>query len=172
MLIRKYNLLIWRSVNNLCLGYVPSGVERDDLFQEGCIALYGAFNTYDTNRNVPFYSFAKLCIERSIIGYIRKFSSLSSKQFYSSLSLDAFVSDDVTLYYSDVLSDEKVISSLTKYDEDVGDLYLYSPIINKFEKNVLVLQIAGYSYSESANQLKCSVKKIDNTIQKIKRLLN
>lgn len=171
-LIEKYNLLVWKSVNNVYNGYVPQGIERDDLYQEGSIALFGAFNSFDVDRCVPFFAFAKLCIERSMIGYMRKFSTLSSKQFYNSLSLDAFISDDVNLYFSDVLADNQEVSLLTKYDEQVGHLYLYSPIITDFEKNVLILQIAGFSYSESANHLKCSVKKIDNTIQKIKRILN
>lgn len=171
-LIKKYNLLVWKNVNDVYGNYTPLGVERDDLYQEGNIALYGAFNTFDVERCVPFYAFANLCIERSMIGYMRKYSTLATRQFYNSLSLDSFVSDEVSLYLGDVIPDNSEVSALTKYDETIGQLYLYSDVITDFEKNVLVMQVAGYSYNETALHLKCSVKKIDNTIQKIKRLLN
>ncbi len=171
-MLEKYNLLVWRNVNNLYNSYVPQGVEREDLYQEGCIALYHSFKTYDPDRQVPFFAFANLCIERSLIGYLRKFSSLTSKQFYNSVPLDAFVSEDVSLYFSDVLADDTEISALSKYDQDLGDVYLYESRIDDFEKNVLILQVAGYSYRETSEILNCSVKKVDNTMQKIKKTLN
>lgn len=172
VLLEKYNLLVWKNVNVIFNGYVPQGVERDDLYQEGRIALFDSFKTFDPERNVPFYSFAKLCVERRMISYIRKFSSMASKQFYSSVPLDAFVSEDVSMYNSDVVPDTGILSPFVKYDEDFGNIYLYNKTITEFEKNVLVLQVAGFSYGETAAQLKCSVKKVDNTLQKVKRLLN
>lgn len=172
VMLEKYNLLVWKNVNTIFSGYVPTGVERDDLYQEGRISLFKSFTTFDPERNVPFFAFANLCIERSMIGYIRKFSSNANKQFYSSLSLDAFVSEEISLYNNEVLADPEIISSLVKFDEQFGNLYLYNADISKFEKDVLVLQVAGFSYMETALHMKCSVKKIDNTLQKVKRLLS
>lgn len=172
VMLEKYNLLVWKNVNSIFSGYVPTGVERDDLYQEGIISLFKSFTTFDPERNVPFFAFANLCIERSMIGYIRKFSSNANKQFYSSLPLDAFVSEEISLYNNEVLADPEIISSLVKFDEQFGNLYLYNADISKFEKDVLVLQVAGFSYMETALHMKCSVKKIDNTLQKVKRLLS
>lgn len=171
LIIDKYELLVWRHVNTVLSGFVPLGVERDDLFQEGQIALYNAMYTYDNAKEVPFFFFARLCIERSLLGYLRKFQSLANKQFYNSVALDAFVSEEVSLYYSDVISDNSENSLLVKYDEDLGLLYKSSNKINEFEKNVLILQVAGYTYKETSAYLNCTVKKVDNTIQKIKRIL-
>ncbi len=172
VMLEKYNLLVWKNVNLVYNDYVPQGVEKEDLYQEGRIALYNSFKAFDPNRNVPFYAFANTCIRHGLIGYLRKFSSKANKMFYESLSLDAYVSEDVTIYNSEVLADDRTISALSKYDEKFGELYLYSSEINNFEKNLLVLQVAGYSYTETARRLSCSVKKVDNTLQKIKRLLN
>lgn len=171
-LIEKYKMLIWRHVNNIFSKYVPSGVERDDLFQEGAIAVYKSFDSFDVDRNVPFFAFANLCIERAMISYIRKYSSETSKQFYNSLPLDAFVSDEISLYNSDVLADPNIESAFKRYDEQFGELFLNDCTLSSFEKNVLVLQVVGFTYSETGITLKCSTKKVDNTMQKIKRLLN
>lgn len=172
VLIEKYKLLLYKHINKIFTNYVPQGVERDDMFQEGQIALFNSLFNYDDNMSVPFFSFASLCIERSMIAYLRKFSSMASIQFYNSVSLDSFVSEDVSLYYSDVLADKSEPSALVLYSEAMGELYLYNTVINDFEKKVLVLQVSGFTYKESSLILKCSVKKIDNTIQKVKRLLN
>ncbi len=172
VLIEKYKLLLYKHVNKIFSKYTPQGVERDDMFQEGQIALFNSLYTYDECMSVPFYSFTSLCIERSMIAYLRRFSSMASLQFYNSLSLDSLVSEELSLYYSDVISDNSEPSSLVLYNESLGELYLYNTVINDFEKKVLVLQISGYTYKESSSILKCSVKKIDNTIQKVKRLLN
>lgn len=91
MMLKKYELLIWKNVNVIVSQYVPQGVERDDLFQEGMIALRKALTAFDTSLNVPFFAFANLCIRRSMIGYIRKFNTKASKQFYESVSLDASI---------------------------------------------------------------------------------
>lgn len=172
IMLDKYNLLVWKNVNLVYNDYVPLGIEKDDLYQEGRIALYNSFKAYDPNRNVPFYSFANICIRHSMIGYLRRFSSKANQLFYESISLDAYVADDVTIYNGEVISDDSCISALNQYDEQFGEMYLYCTEINNFEKNLLVLQVAGYSYLETAKRLHCSVKKVDNTLQKIKRILN
>lgn len=171
LLLKKYHLLVWKLVNQVMYGYVPLGVEKDDLYQEGTIALFDTFKTYDKDLGVPFFSFVKLCVERRVLSYLRKYRSLSNKQFYDSLSLDAFISEEISVYNSEILEDTRVISPFIKYDEKIGKLYLHSEKLNSFEKEVLILQLAGFSYQETSELLECTSKKVDNTLQKIKRLL-
>lgn len=42
------------------------GGENDDLIQEGMIGLFKAVRDYDTEQEVPFGSFARLCIRRQM----------------------------------------------------------------------------------------------------------
>ena len=43
-----------------------SGAEKDDVIQEGMIGLYKAIRDFVAEKNVGFYPFAKMCIERQI----------------------------------------------------------------------------------------------------------
>lgn len=171
-MLRKYELLIWKHTNGFFLNYVPQGVEKDDLFQEGLVALLNSLQAYDSYVGAPYFSFGEVCLVRSMIAYIRKYSSKRAKRFYNSIPLDAVVADNVGLYYNDVIADTKEVSALVKYNEAFGQLFLTHTQMSEFEKRVLVLQVSGYSYRESAYILDCTAKKIDNTLQKIKRILS
>lgn len=45
---------------------------RDDIVQEGLIGLINAFKSFDSSRDVPFDSYANLCIKNSISSALKK----------------------------------------------------------------------------------------------------
>ena len=51
--------------------FLKSGIEYDDLMQEGMIGLFKAIKGYDYEKDVSFKSFADLCIRRQIITAIK-----------------------------------------------------------------------------------------------------
>lgn len=169
-LLEKYRRVIKIIINSNLSIYTPKGIDDQDLFQEGAIALFYAADSFREDVNAPFYSFAFLCIERQIKTCIRKYNSNSVRQFYNSLSLSMTISEDENLYLYDILSTEKhsKVSYLSVFENDLDEL-LNSDLITDLEKSILLYKIQGYSYQEIASKLSCTLKHVDNTIQRIKK---
>lgn len=171
-MLEKYNPLVWKTVYSFINSHLPKGVEKNDLYQEGRIAFYESCFTYKTNLDVPYYSFTKLCIERRMMGYLRRFRSEASRLFYNSLSLDMSVTEDNNVYLHEMISEDlQDLSAFKQYAEEINSLIIENKDLSQFEKQVLLLKIFGYSYSEMSKILDCSAKRVDNTLQKVKRLL-
>lgn len=51
------------------------GLEYDDLYQEGCIALWRAAETFDERQGVQFHSYAFPVIRNHLLDYCRKIQS-------------------------------------------------------------------------------------------------
>lgn len=171
-MLDKYNALVYKQTFKHQSYLTPRGVEHQDLYQEGFIALHDSFYSFKNLVCVPFYSFTKVCIERKMWGYIRKFSSEASKLFYNSLSLDMTVTEDNNVYLHEMIGqDQEGISAFVLYRDDIESLLAKNKCLSEFELNVLVLKILGYTYQEVGDLLSCSAKKVDNTLQKTKRML-
>lgn len=171
LLVDKYCRVIWKIVSSCINHYHPRGVEKDDLYQEGLIALVDAMHSFREDIQAPFYSFAFICIERQVKTYIRKFNSQGVRQYYNGISLDMYVAEDENLYLHDVIpANQKGISYIRQFEDDVKDLTSQkNSLLTEFEKRVLLMKVAGYSYSEIGMEMNTSAKAIDNCIQRIKQ---
>lgn len=171
-MLDKYNPLVWKNTFGYKTYSTPKGVEHQDLYQEGRIALHDSFYSFKHLVSVPFYSFTKVCIERKMWGYVRKFNSEASRLFYNSLSLDMTVTEDKNVYLHEMVAeDSEAVSAFKLYREELDGLINGDKILSDFELSVLVLKLLGYTYEEAGKCLECSAKKVDNTLQKVKRLL-
>ena len=155
--------------------YFIMGADKDDIIQEGMIGLYKAINDYDDGKNVPFISFAALCIERQILTAIKtaarqKHSPLNS---YISLSADSF--DTESEIFSHSLTgkyagnpEEMIIS---RENEKMIELKI-EKALSKMEQNVLSQYLSGASYEEIAASLGKGEKAVDNAIQRVRKKMN
>ena len=76
-----YSVLIARylfTVRKRASVYENSGIDFEDLVQEGFIGLLNAVKYYENNFDTSFSTFAYLCIDRNILSAVRK--SLTKKQ--------------------------------------------------------------------------------------------
>src|SRR5699024_3219819 len=88
-------------------GYFHSGVEFDDILQEGSIGLYRAISDYTKGHNMSFMSFAEMCIKRNIINYLRGLNRLKHTFLNEYISFETSIGnhlDDLT--YINILSNE------------------------------------------------------------------
>ena len=170
-LVEKYKKVIWRIITSATNKYQPKGVEKEDLFQEGLIALMDALSSFRDDIRAPFFSFALICIERQVKGYIRRFNSLTTRLNYNALSLDMYVSEDESLYLRDVIpANQQNISYITLFQDDLLALIdQENSILTNIEKQILSLKVEGYSYYEIGEKLDISTKHVDNCIQAVKR---
>jgi RNA polymerase sporulation-specific sigma factor len=148
--------------------YYLVGADREDVIQEGMIGLFKSIRDFDETKNVPFRSFASMCINRQILTAVH--SALRQKH----MPLNGYVS--LEELGEDFLPDN--ISYLPSKNEFANpeDLYIHAEQLNAvksllsaFETEILELYLAGYSYQQIADQVRKPVKSVDNAVQRIKR---
>lgn len=161
VLIGRYDVYAWR----LCGGYRAAGMERDDLFQEAHIGLLKAVRSYDPSAQTPFFGFALLCMKRQLISAVRRQNAQKNLPLNQSLPFEEEV-----LAFNDWQiqgPENTVILQEEARQRRKQAIMLLSPL----EKETLGLYLQSFTYKEMAKKLKCPEKKVDNTLQRIRRKL-
>lgn len=171
---KKYKQL----VSNIAKKYYIVGGDSDDIVQEGMIALYNAILTYDKDKQISFYSYAKTCIENRIKNLIK--SDNSYKNFYLNDSVKYDAQGDV-VKYNNVTEKSSVwtpIDVVNSPEETIAnnenEKLLKDEIESKLsglEYDVLTLFLEGESYEQISKTLKINVKSVDNALNRIKNKL-
>ncbi len=166
-LLKKYR----RIVLSCARYYYLPGAEKEDLIQEGMIALYHAIKGY--NYRHPFPAFAKTCIVRRMCTVVR----LYNKQKNRILSNAFYLGEPI--FENDV---ETFLDRVPAKNIDPCDLIAYkderNEMLNNVQKNLsclerqaLKLYCDGLQYQEIANILGVKEKSVDNALQRAKRKL-
>lgn len=147
------------SVIHYCLSSFNSiEFDKDDLVQEGLIALYCAVGVYDSSIS-SFKTFASVCIKRGIISAIRRFSK---KKHIPSVMVSSL--EDVELY-SDDNPEEFII--------DKEDFYYLTDriklLLSSFEYSVLGAYLKYGNYSDVCKNLSITNKELNNALQRIRK---
>ena len=129
----------WAIHSSICVNPSICGLEYDDLYQEGCIALWRAAETFDDQRGSQFYSYAKTVIRNHLLDYCRKIQS----QTVPLVSLeDAEANRDVLPTWDSESS--LFVEQVLEYGKQT-----YSGVA-KLGVEALELKIAGYSGTDIA----------------------
>lgn len=148
------------------------GMDYNDLYQEGLIALNEAITKYKEQKNIKFSSFASVCIERKMVSLVRMASRKKHSILNDSYSLDYKKEDD----------SESFINLLQSNKDNVEDILISKEstmqIINKIntslsnlEKKVYELRLNGYSYDMIAKEMGKTPKAIERTLDRIRNKL-
>lgn len=148
--------------------FASYGVEYDELFQEGLVALYSAYSNYDESKSALFKTFAVHCINNRMISYIRKtiksspknnsFISVTNEELENILTKEMFFEADP----QQILVDNESFEKSKKQ---------FFSVLSEYEKNIFTLYLNGYSCSAIAEKISVSYKSVDNALQRIKRKL-
>ncbi len=153
------------------------GGELSDLIQEGMIGLYKAVHSYDFEKNIPFKTYARTCIERNIINAVKKGSSLKNAPFNDiAIYLDSQGQGDAddddnigfTLISTDTTPENKILDK-EKTRDMLNDIRNQ---LSSYELSVLRLYMKGYTYTDIANKMEKPAKSIDNALKRIKAKLS
>ncbi len=153
--------------------YYMSGMEKDDIFQEGMIGLYSAIKDFNPKKT-SFKSFAILCISRKIISLLKASNRQKNIPLNSSVSLDCILSDGQynpmidSIEATGEYNPESIIISqetLDLYDQKIKEA------LSDLELKVFKCYLGGMSYRDISSQLDISTKSVDNAIQRIKKKL-
>lgn len=166
-ILKEYQGTIYKNNRSFFL----KGGDSDDLMQEGFIGLIKAIKSYDDSRNACFSTFANLCIRRQMITAIKNYNSDKYKNLNQAIQQGKDYTDqEEYVCYTN--------PSLRFYSPE--EIYLGKELVkllidflnknlSELEKRVFKYLCKEYSYIEIANILNEPPKKIDNTIQRIKK---
>ena len=169
ILINRYK----NYVNYCSSKYYMSGMEKDDIFQEGMIGLYSAIKDYNQEKT-SFKNFAMLCISRRIISLLKSTNRQKHIPLNSSLSLDSICSEEQYNSMIDAIkapsehNPESIFISnetLDLYEQKINDT------LSELELMVFKQYLSGISYSDISANLNINKKSVDNAIQRIKKKL-
>lgn len=141
-----------------------SGLESDDIYQEGMLGLLSAIYSFDESRNVLFSTYASVLVTRKMLSALR---SANSK---GNIPLKEYTSIENE---TELLSSSPDPEELLIYNEELDFVNNFiEKNLSKTERKVLKLRYLGLSYSEIAEILDCGEKSVDNALQRIRRKYN
>lgn len=146
--------------------YYIAGGDRDDLIQEGMIGLYKAVMGFDPEKLQRFYSFAELCVVRQIISAVKG----AARKKHNPLNRYVELGDD-NAGNSALTGDspEDVVISREGKAALEGKM---GSALSELESRALALHLRGHGYAEIAAMLGCSVKSVDNALQRVRRKIS
>ncbi|MCQ8213350.1 sigma-70 family RNA polymerase sigma factor [Cetobacterium somerae] len=165
-IIKQYNALVCKTSRNFFI----KGGDSNDLIQEGFIGLFNAIKNYDESKNACFITFAHICIKRQIITAIKNSNADKFKVLNEASSQKNYSEHQEKISYSkpslslqspeDILLGKELVNLLQEY---------LNNSLSDFEKKVLYYLVQQQTYLEIAQMLNDTPKRIDNTIQRIKK---
>lgn len=170
VLFEKYRPLINATANRLYCYCKNTGLEINDLIQEGMLGLNLAMTSFDNEKETSFYTYAKKCIERKIISLVVSARRLKHKILNDSLSLEINDESSQSYVYEKNLEDnsynpEEILLNSESTEELINEV---SSQLTDFEIQVFELKLNGFEYREIAEILDKDIKSIDNALQRIK----
>lgn len=170
VLFEKYNPLIVVTANRLYCYCKNTGLELNDLIQEGRLGLNLAINSFTEDKETTFYTYAKTCIERKMISMIVGARRQKHRVLNESLSLEGSAELNNTFTFEKSLEDnsynpENILVDTENQEELIKEIYSH---LTNFEVQVAELKMNGFEYREIAEILDKDIKSIDNAIQRIR----
>jgi len=154
MEVEQYKKFVNNCVRKIMLTIRVPGYTEEDLIHEGYLALIRAGQTFNVDRGVTFEAYAFRCIRNRIIDLLRKHFVQHEKP-----------SDDL----------EDVVGGKLEEEVEKQEMVLQlEEVLKKCkadEQAIMGMYLQGYPYVEISKKLDASKKKIDNTIQKVKKLV-
>lgn len=164
-IMEKYKPLVRKKTNAMYL----IGGETEDLIQEGMIGLFKAVRDFQPEKEVSFFSFAELCINRQL------YSALEASNRKKHIPLNTYISfshqeDSDGISLEQVLSDETASPEQMMIEHEAKEEFFCKLLdtLSPMEKKVLYLYLEGYSYIKIAELMNKSPKSIDNSLQRIR----
>lgn len=153
--------------------FLPSakgtGLEYNDLRQEGLVGLASAIKNYSMHKDIKFSTFAFTCIKRKISTAIKNANRKKHSILNESFSLDYQNDEGKDIFENFIASTDESVEDLlvSKESEDyfrnrVNDL------LTDFEKMVYELKLNGFSYDEIAKILGKTYKSVESAIFRIR----
>lgn len=171
----NYQPLMWKTSYENFLVQKPFGIQVKDLVQEAHLGLTEAVYTYRESKAVRLPYYVQICVESHVLSCLRRCRGLSYQLLDTNYSLDMLVSEDQKLSLADTIATKYRDHNpryMSMLEEAKKELHKAITDITQAEKDILHHWLEGFTYKEIATIIGCNPKDVDNTLQKIKRLLS
>lgn len=169
VIFHKYKPFIVSTAKKLIKYCDNLGIDMNDLIQEGMLGLNIAINTFNSNKDNIFYTYAKTCIERKMLSLITASRRQKHKILNESLPLESDNDDERISLYNLISDESNNPEARLLSDEQETEIFkIINEILTDLEKQVFELKINGFNYHEIAEILDKDLKAIDNANQRIR----
>lgn len=150
--------------------YFLVGGDTDDLLQEGMIGVYNAIETFNGSSSFKAYTYK--CVKNKIITLIKKSLRHKSLPLNNYVSLSGILDGDMdkTEFVVDDVSDPEE-EYINRESEAELKKKIFS-LLSRYEKEIFLLYLQGYSYDDISIKTKKKVKSIDNALQRIRKKIS
>ncbi len=160
---QQYRKMIYSIINKIYVNNYVVVLTKDDLYQEGLIALYDAYRTYNDEYSNSFTTYSYIIIKRRLVRLAIKHNNMAKKEAIAYDSLENLDHYDRLSYYDSCINEDR--------NKDI-DLNNYINQLPEIEKTIAKLYLKRLTYKEIAEKLGIKTKQVDNKLMKIKRLLH
>ena len=161
-LVDLYRRMIYKIIFAHHLDNGDFRVDPEDLFQEGCLALYSALFSYEEGHNARFSTYAYIVIRGRIRQTLRSQFRGVNEGVYS---LDC--SND----HDEVFRVKEDPESYHREEVFAEELDRFVKSLNSEDQTIFEMKKEDYSYRQIAERLKISVKRVDNRLRCLKKKL-
>lgn len=166
VLVERYK----STVASITRSYFLIGGDKEDLLQEGMIAMYSAMNSY--NGQVTFKSYVYTCVKNRIVSLIKISNNQKNKPLNNYVSLSGSVdgdADKTEIIIDSGFGPEEIFINR----ETVIELnQKIKKVLSEYEYTILSQYLTGLSYAQIAEKIGEKVKSIDNALQRIRQKLS
>lgn len=141
-----------------------SGLETEDLVQEGFCGLYSAITGFDKNKHASFSTYAYACIRNRILDVVKL--SYTDKRCAANNTVP-IVEVGEELFSSEDNPEDTLIKKENKREF----LHKISKNLSSFEFKVIVMYMDGLTVTEMSRALEKPPKSIDNALSRSKKKL-
>ncbi|ODN30848.1 sigma-70 family RNA polymerase sigma factor [Fervidobacterium thailandense] len=166
LIVEKFHPMVVKIASQF---YAP-WAEFDDIVQNGLIGLIKAIFYFEPGKS-SFSTFAWRSIESEIKTFITYQNRKKNKMLSDSTSIDSIFTDDedeqIDYFLPDVSTDKNVVKRAILsivYEEVIESL-------KDDEIEIFQLWLDGFSYREIQDKVGVNFKKVDNTVQKVKKIV-
>lgn len=164
-LMEKYKNLVRKRANALYL----IGGETEDLIQEGMIGLFKAVQDYRSDKEVSFYHFAELCVNRQMYTAVEASQRKKHTPLNTYVSLDA--GQEKESAYLESGNHPQTLNPETLFISQETVRLLLKQVnerLSPMERQVLALYLEGMNYHQIAEHMGKTPKAVDNALQRIR----
>lgn len=146
--------------------YLDHSVESEDAFQEANLAFLNAVRRYDPEKNASFRTFAAVCINNSLLNFIK---SKSSKKLVNQSGFSDI--DDPSNEMREAPCNPGPEEAFIDREQYALLGRMIHELLSPLEYDVFTNFLDGKSYEEISSLLGLNVKSVDNAMQRVRKKL-